>query len=321
MYSRIESIGSFLPEKIITNEDLEQRVDTSDEWISTRTGIEQRHIADDSQATSDLALEASQDAIRKAEINPKEIDLIIVGTCTPDVATPNVGVLIQKELGLKSCPAFSVEAACSGFIYALNIANKFIISGESKCALVVGAETLSRITDWNDRNTCVLFADGGGAAILKPSETPGILYSDIGADGAYSDLLYVPYGTSRKPLSEKDNDYFLHMKGNEVFKVAVKKLESIAVDAIKRNNLTVEKIDWFIPHQANIRIIQAVAKRLKMPMDKVIVTLDKHGNTSAASIPLALDTAISDGRIKKGDTILLQSFGAGFTWGTALLNL
>jgi len=321
MYSRIESIGSFLPEKIITNEDLEQRVDTSDEWISTRTGIEQRHIADDSQATSDLALEASQDAIRKAEINPKEIDLIIVGTCTPDVATPNVGVLIQKELGLKSCPAFSVEAACSGFIYALNIANKFIISGESKCALVVGAETLSRITDWNDRNTCVLFADGGGAAILKPSETPGILYSDIGADGAYSDLLYVPYGTSRKPLSEKDNDYFLHMKGNEVFKVAVKKLESIAVDAIKRNNLTVEKIDWFIPHQANIRIIQAVAKRLKMPMDKVIVTLGKHGNTSAASIPLALDTAISDGRIKKGDTILLQSFGAGFTWGTALLNL
>ena len=321
MYSRIESIGSFLPEKIITNEDLEQRVDTSDEWISTRTGIEQRHIADDSQATSDLALEASLDAIRKAEINPKEIDLIIVGTCTPDVATPNVGVLIQKELGLKSCPAFSVEAACSGFIYALNIANKFIISGESKCALVVGAETLSRITDWNDRNTCVLFADGGGAAILKPSETPGILYSDIGADGAYSDLLYVPYGTSRKPLSEKDNDYFLHMKGNEVFKVAVKKLESIAVDAIKRNNLTVEKIDWFIPHQANIRIIQAVAKRLKMPMDKVIVTLDKHGNTSAASIPLALDTAISDGRIKKGDTILLQSFGAGFTWGTALLNL
>ena len=175
MYSRIESIGSFLPEKIITNQDLEQRVDTSDEWISTRTGIEQRHIADDSQATSDLALEASQDAIRKAKINPKEIDLIIVGTCTPDVATPNVGVLIQKELGLKSCPAFSVEAACSGFIYALNIANKFIISGESKCALVVGAETLSRITDWNDRNTCVLFADGGGAAILKPSETPGIL--------------------------------------------------------------------------------------------------------------------------------------------------
>ena len=321
MYSRIESIGSFLPENIITNQDLEKRVDTSDEWIRTRTGIKQRSIVNENQATSDLALKASQDAIEKAGINPKEIDLIIIGTCTPDVATPNVGVMIQKELGLKNCPAFSIEAACSGFIYALNIANKFIISGESKCALVVGAETLSRITDWNDRNTCVLFADGGGAAILKPSETPGILYSDIGADGAYSDLLYVPYGISRRPTSEKDNDYFLHMKGNEVFKVAVKKLESIAVDAIKRNNLTVEKIDWFVPHQANIRIIQAVAKRLKMPMEKVIVTLDQHGNTSAASIPLALDVGITDGRIKKGDTILLQSFGAGFTWGTALLRL
>ena len=321
MYSRIESIGSFLPENIITNQDLEKRVDTSDEWIRTRTGINQRSIANENQATSELALKASQDAIEKAGINPKEIDLIIIGTCTPDVATPNVGVIIQKELGLKNCPAFSIEAACSGFIYALNIANKFIILGESKCALVVGAETLSRITDWNDRNTCVLFADGGGAAILKPSETPGILYSDIGGDGAYSDLLYVPYGISRRPTSEKDNDYFLHMKGNEVFKVAVKKLESIAVDAIKRNNLTVEKIDWFVPHQANIRIIQAVAKRLKMPMEKVIVTLDQHGNTSAASIPLALDVGITDGRIKKGDTILLQSFGAGFTWGTALLRL
>ena len=310
-----------MPENIITNQDLEKRVDTSDEWIRTRTGIKQRSIANENQATSDLALKASQDAIEKAGINPKEIDLIIIGTCTPDVATPNVCVMIQKELGLKNCPAFSIEAACSGFIYALNIANKFIISGESKCALVVGAETLSRITDWNDRNTCVLFADGGGAAILKPSETPGILYSDIGADGAYSDLLYVPYGSSRRPTSEKNNDYFLHMKGNEVFKVAVKKLESIAVDAIKRNNLTVEKIDWFVPHQANIRIIQAVAKRLKMPMEKVIVTLDQHGNTSAASIPLALDVGITDGRIKKGHTILLQSFGAGFTWGTALLRL
>ena len=321
MYSRIESIGSFLPENIITNQDLEKRVDTSDEWIRTRTGIKQRSIANENQVTSDLALEASREAIKKAGINPKEIDLIIVGTCTPDVATPNVGVMIQKELGLKNCPAFSIEAACSGFIYALNIANKFILSGESKCALVVGAETLSRITDWNDRNTCVLFADGGGAAILKPSETPGIIYSDIGADGAYSDLLYVPYGTSRRPPSEKDNNHFLHMKGNEVFKVAVKKLESIAVNAIKRNNLSVEKIDWFVPHQANIRIIQAVAKRLKMPMEKVIVTLDQHGNTSAASIPLALDVGIIDGRIKKGDTILLQSFGAGFTWGTALLRL
>ena len=321
MFSRIKSIGSYLPENILTNRDLEERVDTSDEWIRSRTGIEKRAIANHDQATSDLALKASQEAIRKSGIDINEIDFIIVGTCTPDVATPNVGVIIQNKLGLKDCPAFSIEAACSGFIYALNIANKFIVSGESKCALVVGAETLSRITDWEDRNTCVLFADGGGAAILKPSETPGIIYSDIGADGSYSDLLYVPFGTSRKPLSEQPNDYFLHMKGNEVFKVAVKKLESTALDAINRNNLSVENIDWFVPHQANIRIIQAVAKRLKMPMEKVIVTLDQHGNTSAASIPLALDVAISDGRVQKGDTILLQGFGAGFTWGTLLFRL
>ena len=321
MFSRIKSIGSYLPENILTNRDLEERVDTSDEWIRSRTGIEKRAIANHDQATSDLALKASQEAIRKSGIDINEIDFIIVGTCTPDVATPNVGVIIQNKLGLKDCPAFSIEAACSGFIYALNIANKFIVSGESKCALVVGAETLSRITDWEDRNTCVLFADGGGAAILKPSETPGIIYSDIGADGSYSDLLYVPFGTSRKPLSEQPNDYFLHMKGNEVFKVAVKKLESTALEAINRNNLSVENIDWFVPHQANIRIIQAVAKRLKMPMEKVIVTLDQHGNTSAASIPLALDVAISDGRIQKGDTILLQGFGAGFTWGTLLFRL
>ena len=230
-------------------------------------------------------------------------------------------MIIQESLGLNSCPAFSVEAACSGFIYALNIADKFIHSGESKCALVVGAETLSRITDWSDRNTCVLFADGAGAAILKPSQDAGIIYSEISADGRYSDLLYVPYGTSRKPINEKENDYFLQMKGNEVFKVAVKKLESIAINTMRENDLTSDDIDWFIPHQANIRIIQAVAKRLDMPMEKVIVTLSEHGNTSAASIPLALDKAITDGRISKGDRILLQSFGAGFTWGTVLLTL
>ena len=321
MYSRIISVGSYQPDNIVTNEELEQKVDTSDEWIRSRTGIESRAIAKPDQATSDLAILAADAAIKKSGITKDEIDLIIVGTCTPDVTTPNVGVIIQESLGLNSCPAFSVEAACSGFIYALNIANKFILSGESKCALVVGAETLSRITDWNDRNTCVLFADGAGAAILKPSEDTGIIYSEISADGSYSDLLYVPYGTSRKPINEKENDYFLQMKGNEVFKVAVKKLESIAINTMKENDLTSDDIDWFIPHQANIRIIQAVAKRLDMPMEKVIVTLSKHGNTSAASIPLALDEAITDGRISKGDRILLQSFGAGFTWGTVLLTL
>ena len=321
MYSRIISVGSYQPDNIVTNEELEHKVDTSDEWIRTRTGIESRAIAEPRQATSDLAILAADAAIKRSGITKDEIDLIIVGTCTPDVATPNVGVIIQESLGLNSCPAFSIEAACSGFIYALNIANKFILSGESKCALVVGAETLSRITDWNDRNTCVLFADGAGAAILKPSEDTGIIYSEISADGTYADLLYVPYGTSRKPIHEKENDYFLQMNGNEVFKVAVKKLESIAINTLKKNNLTSDNIDWLIPHQANIRIIQAVAKRLDMPMEKVIVTLAEHGNTSAASIPLALDKAITDGRISKGDKILLQGFGAGFTWGTALLTL
>jgi len=321
MYSRIISVGSYQPDNIVTNEELEQKVDTSDEWIRSRTGIESRALAKPSQATSDLAILATTEAIKKSGITKDEIDLIVVGTCTPDVATPNVGVIIQESLGLNSCPAFSVEAACSGFIYALNIADKFIHSGESKCALVVGAETLSRITDWSDRNTCVLFADGAGAAILKPSQDAGIIYSEISADGRYSDLLYVPYGTSRKPINEKENDYFLQMKGNEVFKVAVKKLESIAINTMRENDLTADDIDWFIPHQANIRIIQAVAKRLDMPMEKVIVTLAEHGNTSAASIPLALDKAITDGRISKGDRILLQSFGAGFTWGTVLLTL
>ena len=321
MYSRIISVGSYQPDNIVTNEELEQKVDTSDEWIRSRTGIESRALAKPSQATSDLAILATTEAIKKSGITKDEIDLIVVGTCTPDVATPNVGVIIQESLGLNSCPAFSVEAACSGFIYALNIADKFILSGESNCALVVGAETLSRITDWSDRNTCVLFADGAGAAILKPSQDAGIIYSEISADGRYSDLLYVPYGTSRKPINEKENDYFLQMKGNEVFKVAVKKLESIAINTMRENNLTADDIDWFIPHQANIRIIQAVAKRLDMPMEKVIVTLAEHGNTSAASIPLALDKAITDGRISKGDRILLQSFGAGFTWGTVLLTL
>ena len=321
MYSRIISVGSYQPDNIVTNEELEHKVDTSDEWIRTRTGIESRAIAEPTQATSDLAILAADAAIKRSGITKDEIDLIIVGTCTPDVATPNVGVIIQESLGLNSCPAFSIEAACSGFIYALNIANKFILSGESKCALVVGAETLSRITDWNDRNTCVLFADGAGAVILKPSEDTGIIYSEISADGTYADLLYVPYGTSRKPINEKENDYFLQMNGNEVFKVAVKKLESIAINTLKKNNLTADDIDWLIPHQANIRIIQAVAKRLGMPMEKVIVTLAEHGNTSAASIPLALDKAITDGRISKGDRILLQGFGAGFTWGTTLLTL
>ena len=321
MNSKIISIGSYVPSNTVTNKDLEKTVDTTDEWIVSRTGIKQRPIADSSQATSDLAYEAATIAIERAKIDKNDIDLIIVGTCTPDVATPNVGTLIQKRLGLSNFPAFSIEAACSGFIYALNIADKFIKTGESKCALVVGAETLSRITNWDDRNTCVLFADGAGAAILKPTDDKGIIFSELGANGEYADLLHVPYGTSRKPEKSSKDDYFLRMSGNEVFKVAVKTLEEIAIDALKKSNIQSKDVDWFIPHQANVRIIQAVAKRLELPEEKVILSMDIHGNTSAASIPLAFDRAVQDGRIKKGDTILMQSFGAGFTWGSVLLEL
>ena len=321
MNSKIISVGSYIPSNTVTNKDLEKTVDTTDEWIVSRTGIKQRPIADSSQATSDLAYEAATIAIERAKIDKNDIDLIIVGTCTPDVATPNVGTLIQKRLGLSNFPAFSIEAACSGFIYALNIADKFIKTGESKCALVVGAETLSRITNWDDRNTCVLFADGAGAAILKPTDDKGIIFSELGANGEYGDLLHVPYGTSRKPEKSSKDDYFLRMSGNEVFKVAVKTLEEIAIAALKKSNIQSKDVDWFIPHQANVRIIQAVAKRLELPEEKVILSMDIHGNTSAASIPLAFDRAVQDGRIKKGDTILMQSFGAGFTWGSVLLEL
>ena len=321
MNSKIISIGSYIPSNTVTNKDLEKTVDTTDEWIISRTGIKQRPIADSSQATSDLAFEAATIAIERAKIDKNDIDLIIIGTCTPDSATPNVGTLIQKRLGLSNFPAFSIEAACSGFIYALNIADKFIKTGESKCALVVGAETLSRITNWDDRNTCVLFADGAGAAILKPTDDKGIIFSELGANGEYADLLHVPYGTSRKPEKSSKDDYFLRMSGNEVFKVAVKTLEEIAIDALKKSNIQSKDVDWFIPHQANVRIIQAVAKRLELPEEKVILSMDIHGNTSAASIPLAFDRAVQDGRIKKGDTILMQSFGAGFTWGSVLLEL
>ena len=321
MFSKIIATGSYLPTNVVTNQDLEKKVDTTDEWIRTRTGIQRRSIADSEQATSDLGYEAAKKAIERSGIDANEIDLIIVGTCTPDVPTPNVGTIIQEKIGLKNFPAFSIEAACSGFIYAINLANKFILSGDSNCALVIGAETLSRITDWEDRNTCVLFADGAGAAILKPSSDPGIVHSKLGANGAYSDLLYVPYGTSKRPIKEERNDNFLQMKGNEVFKVAVKTLERIAMDSLKEANMTAEDIDWFIPHQANIRIIQAVSKRLNISEDKVVISLTNHGNTSAASIPLALDQSIREGKIKNGDTVLLQSFGAGFTWGTVILEI
>jgi 3-oxoacyl-[acyl-carrier-protein] synthase III len=322
MYSRIAGTGRYLPERILTNKDLEQIVDTTDEWIRDRTGIERRHIAADTQTTADMAEGAARRAMEAAGVTAADIDFIVVGTTTPDVVFPNVGCLLQDRLGIHGCPAFSVEAACSGFIYALSIADRFIATGRARCALVIGAETLSRITDWSDRTTCVLFGDGAGAVVLKPAEEAGIVSCHLGADGRYKDLLYHPYGPSRRPgpVFGDDAGSFIHMKGNEVFKVAVKTLEGIVDEALAANHLERSAVDWLIPHQANLRIIQATAKRLGMPMERVVLTLQDHGNTSAASVPMALDVAVRDGRVKRGDLLLLEAFGGGFTWGACLVR-
>ena len=319
MYSRIAGIGRYLPENVLTNFDLERMVDTTDEWIRTRTGIERRHIAADDETTSDLAYEAALAAIEDAGIDRAEIDFIVVGTTTPDVVFPNVGTIVQERLGLHGMAAFSLEAACSGFVYALSVADSFMRSGQARCALVIGAETLSRITDWSERETCVLFGDGAGAIILQPSEEPGIVSSHLGANGKYRDLLYFPSGVSKRPADPDKPDY-LTMRGNEVFKVAVKTLETMVDEVLDHNDLEQGQIDWLIPHQANTRIIQATAKRLKLPMDRVILTVQDHGNTSAASVPMALDVAVKDGRIKRGDLLLLEAFGGGFTWGANLVR-
>jgi 3-oxoacyl-[acyl-carrier-protein] synthase III len=321
MYARIAGTGSHLPERILTNADLEKMVDTSDEWIKSRSGIEQRHIAAPGETTSDLAVPAARRAMEAAGVGPADIDLICVGTTTPDLVFPNVGTLLQQRLGIHGCPAFSLEAACSGFIYALSVAEKFIRLGEAKCALVVGAETLSRMVDWTNRSTCVLFGDGAGAVVLKPSEEPGIIYTRLHADGQYKDLLYYPDGISTGFELVRKNQAYIQMKGNEVYKLAVNTLGRIVVETLAANGIEQSQIDWLIPHQANIRIIEATAKRLGMPMEKVIVTVTHHGNTSAASVPLALDTGIRDGRLKPGQLVLLEAFGGGFTWGSALLRL
>ena len=316
MYSRIVGTGKFLPERILTNAELERMVETTDEWIRSRTGIEFRHIAADNEFTSDLAYKAGLEALQSAGLTPNDIDLVIVGTTTPDLIFPNVGCLVQDKLGIKSCPAFSVEAACSGFLYGLVVADQFLRLGQARRALVIGAETMSRIMDWTDRETCVLFGDGAGAVILEASDTPGIIYSTLGADGRYRDLLYASSGVS---LRQREGAA-LRMKGNEVFKVAVKTLENLVDDVVEKNHLEKGQIDWLIPHQANIRIISATAKRLELPMERVILTVREHGNTSAASVPMALDTAIRDGRIKRGDLLLLEAFGGGFTWGASLIR-
>jgi 3-oxoacyl-[acyl-carrier-protein] synthase III len=320
MYSRIIGTGKYLPEKILTNFDLEKMVDTTDEWIRTRTGIEHRHIAADNEATSDLAYRAGLAAIEDAGIKAADIDLVLVGTTTPDLIFPNVSCLLQEKLGIRGGPAFSLEAACSGFIYAFVVADQFIRTGMIRRALVIGAETMSRIIDWKDRETCVLFGDGAGAVILEAAEDPGIIYSTLGADGRYRELLYASSGVSTRHRAAPGELAALRMKGNEVFKVAVKTLENLVDDVVAKNNIEQGAIDWLIPHQANIRIINATAKRLGMPMERVILTVREHGNTSAASVPMALDTAIRDGRIKRGDLLLLEAFGGGFTWGASLVR-
>ena len=321
IYSRIEGTGRYLPERILTNKDLEKIVDTTDEWIRTRTGVEQRHIAAEDEKTSDLCLAAAKNAMEAAGVTADEIDLIVVGTTTPDLIFPNVATIVQERLGIHGCPAFSIEAACTGFIYALAVTDKFIRTGATKCALVIGAEVITKLVDWSDRSTCVLFGDGAGAVIVKPSEEEGIISTHLGADGQYRDLLYYPVGVSsnleKAGIVEEAR---ILMKGNEVFKVAVKTLGNVATEALEANGIDKSELDWLIPHQANLRIIQATAKRLDLPMDKVIQTVQIHGNTSAASVPLALDVAVRDGRIKRGQLLLLEGFGGGFTWGSILLR-
>jgi 3-oxoacyl-[acyl-carrier-protein] synthase-3 len=299
---------------------MEKVVDTTDQWIQERTGIKQRHIVADDQTTCDLAERASRNAIEAAGISPQDIDLIIVATTTPDQVFPSTACLLQKKLDIHGCAAFDVQAVCTGFVYALGIADNFIKAGSARCALVVGAETLSRILDWNDRTTCVLFGDGAGAVILQASEEQGILSTHLHADGAYENLLSVPTGISKDQQLFREEGAHITMKGGEVFKMAVNTLGRIVDETLAANNLKKSDIDWLVPHQANIRIINATGKKLGLDPDHVVVTVDQQGNTSAASVPLALDTAVRDGRIKRGEMVMLEAFGGGFTWGAALLK-
>jgi len=311
IYARIAGTGSYLPPTILTNADLEKMVDTTDEWIFARTGIKQRHRVTD-ERTSDLATNAARNAIEAAGIQAQEIDLIIVATTTPDKIFPSVATMVQRKLGISGCPAFDVQAVCSGFVYALATANHFMRSGQHKNVLVIGADTFTRITDYTDRSNCILWGDGAGAVILQASDQPGILSTHIHADGNYENYLHVP----RNP----DGPDTVVMEGNPVFKIAVNTLDQIVDETLQANGMQKSDIDWLVPHQANIRILQATAKKLEMPMDKVVVTVDRHGNTSAASIPLALDAAVRDGRIQRGHTLLMEAFGGGFTWGSALVK-
>jgi 3-oxoacyl-[acyl-carrier-protein] synthase-3 len=322
IYSRILSTGSYLPQQRLSNADLAaqlalQGVETSDDWIVERTGIRARHFAADEQGCSDLAAEAARQALSAANLAAQDIDLIVVATSTPDMVFPSVATMVQHKLGASGCPAFDVQAVCSGFVYALTVADAMIQTGSARRALVIGAEVFSRILDFKDRTTCVLFGDGAGAVILEASDTPGILATDLHADGKYKDILCVPGHVNRGGIL---GDPVLKMDGQAVFKLAVGVLESTARASLAKANLTDADIDWLIPHQANIRIMQSTAKKLKLSPDKVVVTVDQHGNTSAASIPLALDTAVRDGRIQRGQTLMLEGVGGGFTWGSVLLR-
>jgi 3-oxoacyl-[acyl-carrier-protein] synthase-3 len=317
MFSRIVGTGSYLPEKVVTNDDLARKVDTSDEWIRTRTGIRSRHVAAEGELASDLALPAAQRALQAAGMNAADIDLIIVATTTPDIIFPSTACILQSKLGVAGCPAFDVQAVCSGFVYALTIADLFIRSGQAKRVLVVGTEVYSRILDWSDRGTCVLFGDGAGAVIVVASEEPGILATKLHADGSHKEMLCVPGSVNGGKVWGSP---FVHMEGGSVFKFAVRVFEEGAKEVLQAAGLQVSDVDWFIPHQANIRIMEATAKKLGLPMEKLIATVHHHGNTSAASIPLALDEAVKDGRILPGQTLLLEGVGGGFTWGAVLLR-
>lgn len=319
MYARIIGTGSYLPEKVLTNADIEKIVDTSDQWIRERTGIRQRHVAAEGQTTCDLAEQAARRAMEDTGLKATDIDLLLVGTTTPDVVFPSTACLLQHRLGMAECGAFDINAACSGFIYALSVADQYIRAGNARNVLVVGAETLTRMIDWTDRGTCVLFGDGAGAAVLTADKEPGVLSTHIHANGGYGDLLKTDVGVSRGFKAEAGGGVTVSMKGNEVFKVAVNTLGRIVDETLAANKLEKEDLDWLIPHQANLRIIQATARKLKMSMDQVVVTVDRHGNTSAASVPMALDEALRSGRIRRGDRLLLEAFGGGFTWGAALV--
>ena len=318
IYSKITGTGGYLPEKVVTNKDLEKMVDTTDEWIQERTGIKQRHIAADDEYTCDLAEKAARNALDMAGLKPTDIDLVVVATTTADQIFPSTACLLQNRLGIHGPAAFDVQAVCTGFVYALGVADKFVKTGSATKALVVGAETVSRIIDWKDRNTCVLFGDGAGAVVIEASDEPGIISTHLHADGAFEQLLRVPGGISRNYDLLMKGSAYMEMRGNEVFKMAVTTLGRIVDETLAANDMKKSDVDWLIPHQANIRIINATARKLRMATERVVVTVHEHGNTSAASVPLALDTAVRDGRIQRGETLLMEAFGGGFTWGSVL---